>query len=175
MLDFLSRILKNNRRKDAVIVPSSTDSTAMNRALCFQKTLEDFKVDYQSLTILVIDDNHFLLDTIRIFLEGLGIAVDSASNGQVGLQMYLSAPDKYDIILTDIEMPIMSGIETAKRIRESTCSSAGSILIVAITGSMFCDDPGMPLFSSNIKKPFNIDALETLIKQTLLQQYLLEK
>lgn len=135
---------------------------------------KDIDVDLTSLTILAMDDNPHLLDIVKTFLEMQGIAVDVAVNGQIGLEHYLLAPEKYDLILTDIEMPVMGGIETAKSIRESGCASCKTIPIIAFTGSMFSDDPRMPLFDGLINKPFEMEKLASVIRRTLIQRQIVE-
>ncbi len=140
-----------------------------NEYNCFPyvEILEKTKIRNGKLIILMVDDNPFLRDSTKIYLENLGMTVDCAENGLAGLELFLNTPHKYDIILLDIEMPIMEGIETAKRIRESNCISSKTIPIIAVTGSMFLDNPKMPLFHGNIKKPFEMEQLVTLINKTL--------
>jgi len=67
--------------------------------------------------------------------------VDTAENGKEGVQKFLdSAPGTYDAILMDIRMPVMDGLEAAKRIRLSDRPDAGSVPILAMTADTFSDD-----------------------------------
>ncbi len=134
-----------------------------------QQITKEFDLDYTALKFLLIDDNFFLQDSIKIQLEKLGAVVDCAENGQVGLELYLNDPERYNIILSDIEMPVMDGLETAKQIRESNLPTSKSVRIIALTGRMLFDDPRSQLFDGSLKKPFNTEQLDTTIKEALMR------
>ncbi len=130
--------------------------------------LDKIELKNNRIIVLMVDDNLFLQDSTKSYLEKLGMTVDCAENGLAGFKTFLNNSDKYDLILLDIEMPVMDGIETAKGIRKSNCASSKTIPIIAVTGSMFADNSDMPLFNGNIKKPFEMEQLVILIKKTLL-------
>ncbi len=126
-------------------------------------------IRHEGLAILMVEDNPFLRDSIRMFLEKLGMMVDCAENGLVGLEIFEGSPEKYDIVLMDIEMPVMGGIESAKRIRAINSASEKSLSIIAVTGSMFSDNPEMPIFQGILKKPFELEQLKSMVTKTWLR------
>ncbi len=76
---------------------------------------ENFK---RSVNILVAEDNPVNQQLAKIMLEKAGYSIEIAGNGQDAVDVYTSKPDAYDIILMDIQMPKMNGIEATKAIRD---------------------------------------------------------
>ena len=70
------------------------------------------------LRVLVVDDEHALLDVVCRVLRGIGHAADPAQSGGEALYTLEQTRDPYDIVLLDIDMPRMNGVETARRILE---------------------------------------------------------
>ena len=68
-------------------------------------------------TILVIDDNEWIRTTLKDLLATSGYQVDIADNGETGLSKVKSK--HYDVVLSDVQMPKIDGIATARRIREN--------------------------------------------------------
>jgi putative two-component system response regulator len=83
--------------------------------------------------ILVVDDNEINREIMQSQLASMGYRVDTAFNGMDALGKYQK--NKYDVILTDIDMPEMDGYALTKEIRRLEKSSGGSIPIFAITAS----------------------------------------
>jgi CheY-like chemotaxis protein len=86
--------------------------------------------------ILVVDDNAANRQLLFSQLKALGFAADTANNGQQALEQWQQ--QSYDIIFADCTMPVLSGIEMARRIRTGESSpdyARPSVYIVAITGS----------------------------------------
>lgn len=82
---------------------------------------EDQKIEYEKQSkntgkILFVEDESELISLVSAFLKKKGFEIDTAENGEVALEMY--HPDKYDIIITDIIMPKMSGAEFIHLIKE---------------------------------------------------------
>ncbi|PCD88218.1 hybrid sensor histidine kinase/response regulator [Vibrio mediterranei] len=82
-------------------------------------------------TVMIVDDNHSLRSITSIMLEKQGLHVVQAENGKVALSTL--EQEDVDLILMDIEMPVLDGLTTTKMIRESNASYA-SIPIVGYTG-----------------------------------------
>lgn len=72
---------------------------------------------FQGKRVLVVEDASFFRKRGVQFLEKHGAKVDAAINGREGLELYLKNKDQYDLIFTDIEMPVMNGIQMAAEIR----------------------------------------------------------
>lgn len=72
-------------------------------------------------------------------LEKAGARVIVAENGKIGWEVFAeSSENEYDVILMDIQMPVMDGYEAAKAIRESRHPQAKTIPIIAMTANAFC-------------------------------------
>jgi CheY-like chemotaxis protein len=74
------------------------------------------RLSFASKTVLVVDDFDPLRKMLHEFLESLGMEVLEASNGADAIHIVRSYPDSIDLLITDIEMPGMSGLESAKEI-----------------------------------------------------------
>ncbi len=72
----------------------------------------------QNGTILVVDDEQLLRDTLFEFLTGSGYIVHTASNGTEALELYARHCDSIDLVITDLGMPVMGGEELERRLRE---------------------------------------------------------
>ncbi len=120
----------------------------------------------KNLKILLVEDNLINQKVATIALKQLGYTNDIANNGQEAYDMYLKT--KYDLILMDIQMPVLDGVSAAKRIREyeQTANSEKRVLIVAITANAMKKDVEVYLKSGMddvILKPFKQDELNKLL------------
>ncbi len=113
-------------------------------------------------SILVVEDNHINQLLISKVLEAVQAKFDLASGGQQAIGMVMA--NRYDLILMDLNMPDMDGVETTTRIRATT--EGRNIPIIAMTGSVdvasrqACLDAGM---NDHVSKPFKQSVLlETL-------------
>ena len=119
------------------------------------------------LRCLIVEDNIPAAEIMAIFFERNGIISETAENGQIGLQMYLGKPLGDDVIFLDLQMPVMDGYEMAKRVRESGTPTAGTIPIVAMSGTYTVDDSGKRLINYFLKKPFKIHSLTEVINEVM--------
>jgi len=81
----------------------------------------DYKIQHDKQnkkTILFIEDSNFFRNQMRDLLIGEGFEVIEAENGQKGLDLFLEKRDKIDLVLSDIEMPVMNGLELVSKIRK---------------------------------------------------------
>ncbi|MBK5200288.1 MAG: response regulator [Spirochaetaceae bacterium] len=130
----------------------------------------DFRnIRLESKTVLLVEDNKINMLLANKLISKLGISIVEAYNGQEGLDLFKnSATDKFDAIITDIQMPYMDGLEMSRQIRALEKIGAKSIPIIAMTANAFltdirnCYNAGM---NSHIAKPINNSELvNTLIK-----------
>lgn len=119
--------------------------------------------------ILVADDieaNRLVL--IKI-LSTLGADCDAACDGQEALEKFTGAPpDTYDLILMDVQMPVMDGYAATRAIRRSDHPSAETVPIIAMTANAFVDDIRAAIESgmdAHIAKPIRLDNLKDTIQQ----------
>jgi DNA-binding NtrC family response regulator len=79
--------------------------------------------------VLIIDDRPGIRLVFRDFLDVLGYESDAAVDGKDGLAMLAAAPDAYGLVVTDMKMPGMSGLDVAMRVRR--LAPAAEVLIVS--------------------------------------------
>ena len=113
--------------------------------------------------LLVVDDEKSVRDVLKDALEYYGYKVTIASNGQEGLE-YFNNSHNFKLVITDIQMPIMDGIQFARSIRNST---KPDIPIIAITGFFVDKNRERDLFNYIIGKPFDLESLAKVISQLL--------
>ena len=118
--------------------------------------------------ILLIEDNEINLEIMQSQLTSMGYQVDTAVHGKDGLVKFHEK--KYDVILTDIEMPEMDGYLLAKEIRHLEDDSEHSTPILAITASEFDlnDERAKSMgFNGYMLKPLEIDVLENKLAEIM--------
>jgi signal transduction histidine kinase/ActR/RegA family two-component response regulator len=122
------------------------------------------QAQYQTLKILVVDDNEINRILLAAFLADLDIQFTEASCGQEALEHILTG--KYNLVLMDIQMPDISGVEVAKRIRGKL---ANMPVMIAVTAHAFPEQRDAILdagFSYFISKPITIDDLTKALMHT---------
>ena len=118
------------------------------------------------MRVLIVDDiftNRLLLAR---FLRDINIDFDEAANGKEAVQAIRSM--NYDLVLMDIEMPVMNGIETTRYIRAGMPFPKNRIPIVALTAhdpELFFQDYKDAGFNGLFTKPYSIEKLSALVKE----------
>ena len=115
--------------------------------------------------VLLVEDNEINQMIAEAMLESIGINVTVAANGQQALD---EVKDKnYDLVLMDIQMPVMDGITACRKIRESN----QLLPIIALTANVMSDDIlkyQVEGFNGHIAKPIDLDVLIQVLAQNLL-------
>jgi len=115
--------------------------------------------------VLLVEDNPINQEVANAFLDGLGLEVTTVGNGQAALEK-LSRGPRFDVVLMDIQMPVMDGYETTKAIRANETS--GHLLIIAMTAHAMADEQRKALeagMDDHIAKPIDPDVmLQTLLR-----------
>lgn len=114
------------------------------------------------MQILVVDDEKLILEIFEEYLEMCGHVPVTAQNGRQALTYYLEQPDAFDLVLTDINMPILDGIELAYRIR-AVRPFVPIVFISARLESDLWDDIRQLQPCKWLKKPFELDALNRIM------------
>lgn len=151
----------------------STFKDAIRRVMGGQKKKEETEQDdaIRGKRILVVDDievNRIILTKI---LNTLGASCDTAGNGQEAADKFgASEPGTYDLILMDVQMPVMDGYTATRAIRGGRHPDAGTVPIIAMTANAFVDDVREAIESgmdAHIAKPVQIETLKITVRQVL--------
>ena len=116
--------------------------------------------NYRGMHVLIAEDNDLNWEIIQAFLEEYELTCDRAENGQQCVEMVMQAtPGTYDLILMDIQMPVMNGREATRRIRQSAPREVRNIPIYAMTADAFAEDRQACIqagMNGHISKPIDI-------------------
>jgi CheY-like chemotaxis protein len=110
--------------------------------------------------LLLAEDVEINREILISLLEDTGISIDCAQNGLEAVEMIAEDPDKYDVVLMDVQMPKMDGLEATRLIRPLTSQRLKNLPIIAMTAHVFKSDiegclaAGM---NDHIGKPIDID------------------
>ncbi|MDR1183344.1 MAG: response regulator [Coriobacteriales bacterium] len=114
--------------------------TGGNAKTAMETIIEMKDIDFSPFTILVAEDVDVNYEILVALLESTGISLEWATNGVEAVRMFTQAPERYDIIFMDIQMPEMNGTEATREIRSSGLPNALTIPIIAMTANVFQDD-----------------------------------
>ena len=121
--------------------------------------------------ILLAEDNELNQEIAVELLGDAGFCTDVASNGQMAVEMLAdSKPGHYQLVLMDVQMPVMNGYEAAKAIRRLPDPLLAEIPILAMTANAFEEDRQEALrcgMNGHIAKPIDVDKLFDTLKQVL--------
>ena len=127
--------------------------------------------DFSGKRVLLAEDNEMNQMIAQAILTESGLEVVIANNGQEAVTMMEEAPaGTYNIILMDIQMPIMDGYEAARLIRAFADPAKASIPIVAVTANAFEEDRKLALeagMNGHLAKPYDIPKMMETLKQLL--------
>ena len=133
--------------------------------------IEQRKIDLKDANLLLVEDNLINQKIVVLSLKNLVNNIDIANNGKEALDKFGSI--KYDIILMDIQMPIMDGITATKKIREVETNTHSHTPIIAITANALSGDKEICLaagMNDYISKPFQIDILVQKMRDLLKER-----
>jgi len=136
--------------------PASPDDSTAERARTIAPTLTPTHNAHAGGRLLVVDDEPMVRKVTAKLLRLRGFEVVEASGGREALQAV--ADSKFDLVITDLGMPEMSGRELAHHLRKSR----PALPIVMLTGHTDADDQSSQV-DAVVRKPYRIDALEACI------------
>ncbi|HWP44804.1 MAG TPA: response regulator [Blastocatellia bacterium] len=115
--------------------------------------------------VLVVEDHHDTSFTLCRLLKMQGYEVEHAIDGVVGYAR--AASEHPDLIVTDIQMPRMNGIEMIKKIREDSSLSNTPIIVMSAYGKRLLDDAMQAGADDFIEKPIDFDRFLTAVREKL--------
>jgi PAS domain S-box-containing protein len=141
----------------------STIAEVINECLGVKQQAEetqtaDINGIFAGKRILLAEDVEINREIVQALLEPTQLKIDCAENGVEAVCMFKEAPDQYDMIFMDIQMPEMDGYEATKRIRALDDPKAKTIPIIAMTANVFREDIERCLASgmnSHVGKPLD--------------------
>ena len=134
-----------------------------------QPEMSQPSISLNEANILLVEDNLINQKIVILSIQKLVKNIDIANNGKEALDKF--GTSKYDIILMDIQMPVMDGIIATKKIREIESSTNQHTPIVAITANALAGDKENCLaagMNDYISKPFQPEVLVNKMKNLLI-------
>ena len=106
-----------------------------------QGLLPEKNADFKGKQILLVEDNELNREIAQEILREYGFLVDTAENGAVAVEkVSTAAPGSYDLVLMDVQMPIMDGYTTTRKIRALDDPARATLPIIAMTANAFDED-----------------------------------
>ncbi len=135
----------------------------------FEHATYETGVDFSGRRALVVDDVEMNRIIMLELLESTNLMVEEAENGQIAVDMFQkSEPNYYDVILMDMQMPVLDGCSATELIRAMDRVDAKSVAIIAMTANVFREDIEKVLTSGmdgHIGKPFIVETVIYTIKR----------
>ncbi|MDR2529566.1 MAG: response regulator [Synergistaceae bacterium] len=125
-------------------------------------------IDFKGHKILLAEDVEINREIVLALLEPTDLTIDCAENGLQALEMFASAPERYEMIFMDVQMPEMDGYEATQRIRALDIPAAKRIPIVAMTANVFREDIEKCLaagMNAHVGKPLNLDEVLSKLRE----------
>lgn len=136
-----------------------------------EKKQQEIKADFTGHKVLLVEDNELNCEIASGILKELGFEVTEADDGTKAVEIMQNAtPGDFDLILMDIQMPIMDGYAATREIRKLKNKELASIPIVAMTANAFDEDKQAAYdagMNGHISKPVNIKKLIKMLQELL--------
>ena len=136
--------------------------------------LPEADFNFKNKHILLVEDNELNSEIATEILTEYGFIVDTAENGAEALEkVSTSKPGTYDLVLMDVQMPVMNGYEATKRIRELKNPALANISILAMTANAFDEDRKKALESGMdgfLSKPIVVEELVQALKNKFIDR-----
>jgi len=133
-----------------------------------ETTQENINGVFDGKRILLVEDVEINREIVKALLEPTKLMIDSAENGLEAVRKFAEAPEKYDMIFMDVQMPEMDGYDATQCIRKLIFPQAKTIPIVAMTANVFREDIERCLkagMNDHVGKPLDFkEVLEKLNK-----------
>ena len=134
-------------------------------------TQDDSQVSLDGKTALLVEDVEINREIVMAMLESTGLHIECAENGREALDVFTTNPDKFDVILMDINMPEMDGVEATRRIRALDAPAGARVPIIAVTANVLMSEVDTYLaagMNDHIGKPVDFDKLVNKLHKYLI-------
>jgi len=149
-------------------IPESAADT--EQAAGSESDEENVGSDFSGKVILLADDMDINLEIVIAILEPTNVTIDTATSGKEAVDAFVKNPDRYDLILMDMQMPEVDGLQATRMIRALDIPKAATIPIIAMTANVFkediekCIDSGM---NDHLGKPIDLDDVMKMLSHYL--------
>jgi CheY-like chemotaxis protein len=126
--------------------------------------------NFEGCYILLAEDIEINREIVIALLEPTGLKIDCAKNGAEAVKLFTENPSRYHMILMDLQMPEVDGLEATRRIRALDIPHAKTIPIIAMTANVFREDIENCLaagMNDHLGKPLNVDEVLVKIREFL--------
>ena len=149
-----------------VKIPFEIDDSYESRQ---QEISADEKIRLDGNKIIIAEDNELNMEIARFIIEGAGAQVMPAVNGEEAVKIFeTSQYGEYKVVLMDVMMPVMGGLEAAQNIRKMDRPDAKTVAMIAMSANAFHDDVEQSLAAGmnvHMAKPLDFDKLLATIKE----------
>ena len=129
------------------------------------------EIDFARIRLLLVEDNEVNMEIAKMVLNQFGFMVETAQNGKIALDMVsASSPGYYNLVLMDVQMPVMDGYAATRAIRALDDTRLAGIPVIAMTANAFKEDElaakeaGM---QAHIAKPLDVEKMIRTITEVL--------
>jgi len=130
--------------------------------------------DFSGKRLLLVEDNELNMEIANEILSNVGFSVETAQNGQIAVEMVQNAEaGYYDVILMDIQMPVMDGYQASRKIRSLERKDLAEIPIIALTANVSDEDKKKALsngMNAYIAKPLDIKVMFEVLGNILQRE-----
>lgn len=135
---------------------------------------EETMISFDGLHVLLVEDNEINAEIASSILQMDGMIIDHAENGKIAVDMFEASEENYyDLILMDIHMPVMNGIEAVQAIRALPRKDATDVIIIALSADAFVEDRRQAMeagMDEHLPKPIDFDELKKMIRRFLAEK-----
>lgn len=139
-----------------------------------QPVPDDYEnISLQGLRALIVEDNELNMEIAKFIIEAQGMCVECATDGMQALEMFeQSKTGYYDVILMDIMMPRLNGLDATRRIRTLQQDDAEAVPIIAMSANVFAEDiikSRLAGMNAHLSKPLDANKITEAIRKSLFK------
>jgi DNA-binding response OmpR family regulator len=120
-------------------------------------------VEENSSPVLIVEDDPSIRKLVRVILQHAGIKADEATNGREASELLRRT--RYDIVLLDLMLPLVSGYEVLDEIGKTDC--AGCVILITAASDLDLQQVDGNLVRTVVRKPFDVHKLQSIILDAL--------
>jgi len=135
------------------------------------ETEESHEFDFTNKRVLLVEDMDINRQLASMILTRLGFQVETAVNGREAVdKLIISTPGYYDLVLMDVQMPVLNGYDATKEIRAFEDRELAQVPVIAMTANAFSEDVKAAFdagMNAHVAKPIDVDVLKKVLADVL--------